>query len=45
MSPAIATGVAERLWDIGDIVKLVEAAETKAAKRGQYTKRVVEAAC
>ena len=44
MSPAMAAGVAERVWDIGDIVKLVEAAEPKAAKRGQYTKRVVEVA-
>jgi hypothetical protein len=41
-SSVIATGVAARLWEIGDIVKLVEAAEPKAAKRGPYTKRVIE---
>jgi IS1 family transposase len=39
MSPAMAAGVADRLWDIGDIVKLVEAAESKPGKRGSYKKR------
>ena len=39
MSPAMAAGVSDRLWDIGDIVKLVEATETKPAKRGPYKKR------
>jgi hypothetical protein len=39
MSPAMAAGVVDRLWDIGDIVKLVEAAEAKPAKRGPYKKR------
>lgn len=39
MTPAMAAGVAERLWEIGDIVKLVEAAEAKPAKRGPYKKR------
>lgn len=24
MSPAMASGISDRLWDIGDIVKLVE---------------------
>jgi hypothetical protein len=35
--------VSDRLWEIGDIVALVEAveaAEGKAAKRGPYKKRV-----
>lgn len=27
MSPAMACGLEQRLWDIGDIVKLIEAAE------------------
>jgi IS1 family transposase len=40
MSPAMAAGVADRLWDISDIVKLVEAAEPKPAKRGPYKKHV-----
>lgn len=34
-----AAGVADRLWDISDIAKLVEAAEQKPAKRGPYNKR------
>jgi hypothetical protein len=40
MSPAMAAGVSDRLWDIGDIVALVEAAETKPTKRGPDRKRV-----
>jgi hypothetical protein len=44
MSPATAAGVADRLWDVADIVKLVEAAEPKPVMRGPYTKRAVEAA-
>jgi hypothetical protein len=40
MSPAMAAGVSNTLWEIGDIVKLVEAAEAKPAKRGPYKKRV-----
>ena len=39
MSPAMAAGVSERLWEISDIVALVEAAEAKPAKRGPYKKR------
>jgi len=27
MSPAMACGLEQRLWDIGDIVKLIEASE------------------
>jgi hypothetical protein len=40
MSPAMAAGVADRLWDIADIVKLGEAAEPKPTKRGSYKKRL-----
>ena len=40
MSPAMAAGVTDRLWEIGDIVKLVEDAEMKPGKRGPYRKRV-----
>lgn len=42
MSPAMAAGVSDRLWEIGDIVKLVEDAEPKPGKRGQYKKRAAE---
>lgn len=40
MSPAMAAGVSDRLWDIADIVMLVEKAEAEAApkKRGPYKK-------
>ena len=38
VSPAMAAGVTDRLWEIGDIVALVEAADTKPAKRGPYKK-------
>ncbi len=39
MSPAMAAGVSDTLWEIGDIVKLVEAVEAPAKKRGPYKKR------
>jgi IS1 family transposase len=38
MTPAMATGVTDRLWEITDIAKLVEDAEAKPAKRGAYKK-------
>ena len=34
-----AAGVTDHLWEIGDIVALVEAAEAKPAKRGPYKTR------
>ncbi len=40
VTPAMAAGVADRLWEIGDIVALVEAVEPKPAKRGPYKKRI-----
>ena len=39
MTPAMAAGVSDRLWEIGDIVKLVEDAEPKPRQRGPYKKR------
>ncbi len=41
MTPAMAAGVSDRLWEIGDIVKLVEDAEAKLGPRGPYKKRNV----
>lgn len=39
MSPAMAAGVSDRLWEIGDIVALVEVEEAKTVKkRGPYKK-------
>jgi IS1 family transposase len=37
-SPAMAAGVTDRLWEIGDIVALVEALDMQPAKRGPYKK-------
>jgi IS1 family transposase len=42
MSPAMAAGVSDRLWEIGDIVALVEATDAKPGKRGSYKKSVAE---
>ena len=40
MSPAMAAGVSSKLWEIGDIVALVEAEESKADRtRGSYKKK------
>ncbi len=41
MSPAMAAGVSNRLWDMSDIVKLIDAAG-QPKKRGPYKKRAVE---
>lgn len=41
MTPAMASGVSDRLWEIGDIIGLVEAEEAKADhKRGPYKKKI-----
>jgi hypothetical protein len=38
MTPAMAAGVSDRLWEIGDIVALVEANDPKPVRRGPYKK-------
>ncbi len=38
VTPAMAAGVADRLWEIADIAMLVEEAETKPARRGPRKK-------
>jgi IS1 family transposase len=41
ITPAMAAGVSDRLWEIGDIVALIEKAEARVPKkpRGPYKKR------
>lgn len=41
-SPAMAAGVTERLWEVADIIALVEAEDTKPTKRGIYKSRSKE---
>lgn len=44
ITPAMAAGVSAKLWEVSDIVALIEGEEAKAApaKRGPYKKRGVE---
>ena len=44
MSPAMAAGIENRLWEVSDIVALIEVQEAAATpkKRGPYKKRVKE---
>ena len=43
VTPAMAAGVSKRLWEIGDIVALVEAEEAKKDRtRGSYKKTDAE---
>jgi IS1 family transposase len=44
VTPAMAAGVTDRLWDVNDIAAIVEAADAKPAKRGPYKKRATVAA-
>jgi hypothetical protein len=38
LSPAMAAGVADRLWSMEDVAALVEARRPKPGKRGAYKK-------
>ena len=42
ITPAMAAGVTDHVWDVADIVSMIEAAEPAPAKRGPYKKRAVE---
>jgi hypothetical protein len=39
ITPAMAAGVTERLWEVADIVAVVEAIEEPTKKRGSYKKQ------
>ena len=41
VTPAMAAGIADRLWEIADIAKLIEDAEAAPKSRGPYKKRAV----
>ncbi|MFO1185933.1 MAG: IS1 family transposase [Bauldia sp.] len=40
LSPAMAAGVADRLWSMEDIVKLIDESSVKPGPRGPYKRRV-----
>ena len=40
MAPAMAAGLSSRLWEMADIVKLIDDAAPAASKRGPYKKRI-----
>jgi IS1 family transposase len=42
VTPAMVAGVTDRLWEISDIVALVEASDPKPGSRGPYKKRGAE---
>lgn len=43
LSPAMAAGVTERLWNMDDIVGLIDARAPKAGRRGPYRKKLTAA--
>ncbi len=41
VTPAMEAGLTDRLWDINDLVALIDANEEAPKKRGPYKKKVV----
>jgi hypothetical protein len=41
VTPAMAAGVTDRLWEMSDLVAVLEATEAKPGKRGPYKKRAL----
>jgi len=41
VTPAMAAGVTDRLWELSDLVAMIDAAAPKPGRRGPYRKRVV----
>jgi hypothetical protein len=39
-SPAMAAGLTKRLWEMADLVGLIDADSPKPGPRGQYQKRI-----
>jgi hypothetical protein len=39
VTPAMAAGVTDRVWDMTDVAAMIAAQETPVAKRGQYKKK------
>ena len=39
ITPAMAAGVTDKLWDMKDVAALIDAAAPKPGKRGPYKKR------
>src|SRR5579872_5045875 len=40
VTPAMAAGVTDRLWEMADLVAIIEASEAKPGKRGPYKRRL-----
>jgi hypothetical protein len=43
MTPAIAAGVTDKLWEMADLVAIVEATDTKPVRPKTYRKKVAAA--